>query len=92
MKNCLVCGKEFQPPITGGRPPEICSPECTTVRKRQHREESRQRAIDRGQIPAKAHGTSTGATYYGCTCNRCRKWAREYKQSRRTILKAAANE
>lgn len=90
MRQCLVCGQGFPPPAGRGRPPETCSPECTAARKRQKREESRQRAIKRGQIPANAHGTSTGATYYGCTCTACRKWAREYKQSRRAILKAAA--
>lgn len=87
MRQCLVCGRDFQPPAGRGRPPETCSPEHAAVRKRQHREESRQRAIQRGTIPPEAHGTSTGYTYYKCPCVRCRKWAREYKQDRRNLAK-----
>ena len=88
MKQCLVCGREFQPPQPSrGRPPETCSPEHAAIRKRRKRSESRERAIKRG-IPPEAHGTSTGYTYYKCPCTRCRKWAREYKQTRRELEKA----
>src|SRR5688572_29595646 len=91
MRQCLVCGWNFLAPTTRGRPPETCSPEHAAIRKREQRAESRDRAIERG-IPDDhdVHGTSTGYTYYGCRCNRCRRWAREYKQARRTAQKAAA--
>lgn len=89
MKQCLVCGVALPPPTGRGQPPKTCSPECAATRKREQREESRQRAQNK-VIPDHVHGTSTGYTYYGCTCERCRKWAREYMQDRRDAEKAAA--
>lgn len=82
MRHCLVCGRGFEGPTGRGRPPETCSPECGIKRKRQQRAESRQRAENRA-IPDHLHGTSTGYTYYKCTCSLCRKWSREYQQARR---------
>lgn len=86
MRRCLVCGQEFE--STGrGRPPETCSPEHQAIRKMEQRMESRERAMQRGMPEGKeVHGTSTGYTYYGCTCGLCRRWAREYKQTRRKVL------
>ena len=88
MRQCLVCGGMFLTPATRGRPPETCSPEHAAIRKREQRAESRDRAIQRG-IPDDddMHGTSTGYTYYGCRCNRCQRWAREYMQARRKAQK-----
>lgn len=90
MRQCLVCGRKLLASTTRGRPPETCSPEHATFRKREKRAESRDRATQRG-IPDDhdAHGKSTGYTYYGCRCNRCRRWAREYKQGQREAHKAA---
>ena len=90
MRHCLVCGVGFYPPAGRGRPPEPCSPECTEKRKSEKRKEAQERAAKRGVVPAHAHGTSTGYTYYKCPCVICKKWAREYKQSQRAEAKAAA--
>ncbi|GAA2553747.1 hypothetical protein GCM10010409_31080 [Mycolicibacterium diernhoferi] len=91
MRQCLVCGRKFAAPTTRGRPPETCSPEHAAVRKTVQRTESRDRAIERGiSDDHDLHGTSTGYTYYGCRCNRCRRWAREYKQAQRKAQKAVA--
>lgn len=87
MRNCLVCGVPFTPPPGHGRRPETCSARCAAERKRQKRDESRLKAVSRA-VPAHAHGTSTGYTYYKCPCAACRKWAREYKQSQRAAAKA----
>lgn len=82
MKRCLVCGNLFEEPAGRGRPAQMCSAKCRAARKITQREQSRQRAIARG-IPAHLHGTSTGSTHYRCTCSKCRKWSREYQQTRR---------
>lgn len=91
MKQCLVCGKGFEPPAGRGRPPETCSPEHAAIRKRQHREASRKKATQRGLPPGhELHGTSTGYTYYNCHCDDCREWARTYKAHQRDHAKEVA--
>ncbi|QFP97135.1 hypothetical protein SEA_NIEBRUSAYLOR_89 [Mycobacterium phage NiebruSaylor] len=82
MRTCLVCGTPIKEPIGRGRPTELCSDKCRAERKMQQRSESRRRAIARG-IPAHLHGTSTGSTYYRCSCDKCREWSRTYQQARR---------
>lgn len=88
MKQCLVCGKDLDPPQGRGRPPTTCSPKCRTARKVQQKVDARKLATKR-TTPKHAHGTSTGATYYGCHCPKCRKWWRTYQRTRRAGIKAA---
>lgn len=83
MRLCLVCGNPFSIENTRGRPPKVCSAACRAERKNTQREESRERAAARG-CPPDQHGTSTGYTHFKCPCVKCRRWARNYQQSRRT--------
>lgn len=89
MRQCLVCGQEINEPTVRGRPVVVCSDRCRLDRKNTQREASRQRAVKRGCPPDK-HGTCTGYTQYKCDCERCKGWARSYKQHRRGTLKAEA--
>ena len=84
MRTCVVCGNAFPEHIGMGRPPVTCSPECKSRRRQQQRDESIARARKR-DIPADAHGTSSGYTYWKCPCARCRGWSAAYQAARREV-------
>ena len=82
-RSCAVCGLTFEFEPRPGRPPMTCSPDCQRARKSAQTEESRTRhaSLD---VPDDKHGTATGYTFYKCDCDECARWARLYKQERRT--------
>jgi len=82
MRKCLACGQPFDGPTGLGRPPVTCSPKCYRDRKNVQRRQARAKGIAHG-CPDNAHGTSNGYTHFKCTCPECKRWAREYRQSRR---------
>lgn len=83
LRKCTVCGRDLGPPTTRGRPTTVCSARCTSIRKTVQREQSRQRAVQRGCPPDK-HGTCTGYTQYRCSCLKCMAWSRNYKATQRS--------
>ena len=85
-RECAVCGKGFEHEPARGRVPMTCSPDCARIRKTRQSEQSRQRAAKRGCPPDK-HGTSTGYSYYQCTCTLCSKASRLYRQARRRAVR-----
>ena len=68
-----------------------CSPECHKASRARQTGESRNRTANR-KVPPGFHGTSTGYTNYKCGCPKCRRWARDYRQTRRAAEREAAGQ